>query len=263
MNDTFVRSGPLKELCSYPHWAQRLVQECETSRLSVIEHPLYARMRDGQLSRQTMRAFLIGGWQVVEQFPLYMSHNLLKTRFGRSPGEDMARRWLMRNIRVELNHADYWVRWAEAYGVTLAELKAQLVPAELHALGHWCWHSCATEELALAMAATNYAIEGATGDWSALVCSTDTYERSLPAGARKDAMRWLKMHARYDDDHPWEALEIICTLCGPQLAMPRCLALREAICKSYGYMRMFLDQCLALEQAQGGALRTSSMKVAG
>ncbi|WP_207885302.1 TenA family transcriptional regulator [Pseudomonas sp. 30_B] len=262
MNETFVRSGPLKELSSYPLWAQRLVQDCESSRLAVVDHPFYARLRDGQLSRQTLRAFLIGGWPVVEQFPLYMSQNLLKTRFGRSPGEDMARRWLMRNIRVELNHADYWLHWAESYGVTLAELKTQLVPGELHALSHWCWYTCSSDELALAMAATNYAIEGVTGEWSALVCSSDAYERTLPAGSRKSAMRWLKVHARYDDDHPWEALEIICTLNGPQLSVPRCLALREAICKSYGYMRMFLDHCMVLEQAHSGS-RRRPMQAAG
>ncbi len=35
-----------------------------------------------------------------------MSQNLLKP-VSPASGEDMAGRWLMRNIRVELNHADY------------------------------------------------------------------------------------------------------------------------------------------------------------
>lgn len=35
-------------------------------------------MRDAELSPALMRLYLIGGWPVVEQFPLYMSQNLLK-----------------------------------------------------------------------------------------------------------------------------------------------------------------------------------------
>lgn len=261
MSEIFLRNGPLKELSSYPQWAQELVKACEPARRAVTEHELYRRMRDGELSFDTLRTFLIGGWPVVEQFPLYMSQNLLKTRFGRSPGEDMARRWLMRNIRVELNHADHWLRWAEAYGIGIADLHAQKVPVELHALGHWSWHTSASDDLAVSMAATHYAIEGATGEWSALVCSSDAYEHSLPAEQRKGAMRWLRLHARYDDDHPWEALEIICTLCSPAPSTERWDQLRDAICKSYGYMRLFLDHCLALEPA--GAARPAKVLVAG
>lgn len=69
----------------------------------------------------------------------------------------------MRNIRVELNHADYWVHWARAHGVSLEELQAQNVPPELHALSHWCWHTSSADALIVAIAATNYAIEGRLG----------------------------------------------------------------------------------------------------
>ena len=108
MIDTFNRTGPLMEASSYPAWAQKLIQDCSESKRRVVEHELYQRMRDNTLSAKTMRHYLIGGWPVVEQFALYMAQNLTKTKFARHPGEDMARRWLMRNIRVELNHADYW-----------------------------------------------------------------------------------------------------------------------------------------------------------
>jgi pyrroloquinoline quinone (PQQ) biosynthesis protein C len=156
---------------SYPDWAQQLIEDCRESKRRVVEHEFYQRLRDGQLRPATVRQYLIGGWPVVEQFSLYMAHNLTKTRYGRHAGEDMARRWLMRNIRVELNHADYWVHWCQAHGIHLHELQAQEVPPELNGLNDWCWRVCATESLAIAMAATNYAIEGATGEWSAVVCA--------------------------------------------------------------------------------------------
>lgn len=236
------------EASSYPQWAQQLIQDCSESKCRVIEHEIYKRMRDNTLSPKTMRLYLIGGWPVVEQFSLYMGRNLGKTRYGRHPGEDMARRWLIRNIRVELNHADYWVHWARAHGVSLEELIAQDLPAELQALNDWCWHTCATDSLAVAMAATNYAIEGAVGEWAARVCSKTVYAESFPAEGRKRAMKWLKMHAHYDDEHPWEALDIMCTLAGMNPSLALQAELRKAICKSYDYMYLFLQHCLQFEK---------------
>lgn len=176
----------------------------------------------------------------------------------------MARRWLMRNIRVELNHADYWVHWARAHGVSLEELQAQNVPPELHALSHWCWHTSSADSLIVAIAATNYAIEGATGEWSAVVCSTGVYAAAFPEEDRKRAMKWLKMHAQYDDAHPWEALEIICTLAGMNPTKALQAELRQAVCKSYDYMYLFLESCMRLEKDKPAvmAVRERPVRVA-
>ena len=249
MIETFNRTGPLMEPTSYPEWAQQLIRDCSESKRRVVEHEIYKRMRDNTLSPKTMRVYLIGGWSTVEQFSLYMGRNLGKTSYGRSAGEDMARRWLIRNIRVELNHADYWMHWARAHGVSLEELIAQDIPAEFQALSDWCWHTCTTDSLAVAMAATNYAIEGAVGEWSAVVCSTSVYEESFPQEGRKRAMKWLKMHAQYDDEHPWEALEIVCTLAGLNPSQALKDELRKAICKSYDYKYLFLQSLLQYEKS--------------
>src|SRR3546814_6241275 len=64
-------------------------------------------MREVSLSHSATRHFMVGIWPVIERFPAYMALSLLKTRFGRSPGDNLARRWLVRNIRVEQNHAEY------------------------------------------------------------------------------------------------------------------------------------------------------------
>lgn len=247
MSDAFVRIGPLMDPASYPLWAQQLIEACSESKRKVVEHELYLRMRDNRLGARTMRQYLIGGWPVVEQFALYMAQNLTKTRFARHPGEDLARRWLMRNIRVELNHADYWLNWCHAHGVSLDDLQAQQVPTEQQALSHWCWHTSSADPLIIAIAATNYAIEGATGEWSALVCSTGAYAEAFPEAQRKRAMKWLNLHAQYDDAHPWEALEIICTLAGNNPSKALQAELRQAICKSYEYMYLFLERCMQLE----------------
>lgn len=242
--EEFIRTGPLLEITSYPTWAQDMVEDCAEARRRVVGHELFQKMRDAELGERETRTFLAGVWPVIEQFPQYMAMNLVKVQYGRTRGHDMARRYLIRNIRVEQNHADHWIEWAEASGVPRDELIEGRVPMSSHVLSHWCWHTCERDSLAAAMAATNYAIEGATGEWAMVVCSKDTYENSFAPAVRRKAMKWLKMHAEYDDKHPWEALEIICTIMGRDPGTRGIALLRTCILKSYDYMRMTLDCAL-------------------
>ncbi|MBT9596527.1 MAG: TenA family transcriptional regulator [Vitreoscilla sp.] len=244
MSDMFVRQGALDDIHSYPAWAQDLVANCAQARSRVARHELFVRMRDAALDDSQMSTFLVGVWPVIEQFPQYMALNLLKVQYGRTRGHDEARRYLIRNIRVEQNHADHWLEWALASGVTRDDLLHGEVPPETHALSHWCWHTCERDSLAAGMAATNYAIEGVTGDWSTLVCSSDAYEQVFAADVRAKAMKWLKLHAKYDDTHPWEALEIICALMGTNPTARGVELIRSRVVTSYSYMRLTLDHCL-------------------
>jgi len=244
MNETFARSGELTDIGSYPAWAQDLAGDCAAARQAVTHHELFRLMRQGELRRAQCRAFLIGIWPVIEQFPQYMALNLLKVGIGRAQGHEAARRYLIRNIRIEQNHADHWLAWAESSGLAREELLYGEMTLETHALSNWCWHTCDRDTLAAGMAATNYAIEGATGDWSAFVCEVDRYEQTFPIEARARSMKWLKLHAKYDDTHPWEALDIICTLVGTSPNRRYFELIRSRVMTSYGYMKMALDKCL-------------------
>lgn len=244
MADEFIRTGELTDIHSYPAWAQAMVNDCAVARQRVAHHELFHRMRDATLTEAQTYAFLVGVWPVIEQFPQYMAQNLLKVQYGRTRGHDLARRYLIRNMRVEQNHADHWVNWAIASGLQTEDLLDGDVPLETHALSHWCWHTCERDALAAGMAATNYAIEGVTGDWSALVCSSDLYENTFTPDTRAKAMKWLKLHAKYDDTHPWEALEIICSIMGTNPSPRGAALIRSHVLKSYEYMRLTLDYCL-------------------
>ena len=249
MDTEFVRTGPLMDLKSYPQWLQAVVEECSEIRRGVVEHEVFQLMRDGALSPLAMRSFLIGAWPVVEQFPQYMAMNLLKVLYGRAPGHEAGRRYLIRNIRVEQNHVDYWIDWAQAHRVSRDELFFAGRSASAEALSHWCWHTCERDPLAAAMAATNYAIEGITGEWTALVCSSTEYESGFAAQVRNKAMKWLRVHAHYDDTHPWEALEVIATTLGSHATSHEIFGIQSGIRKSYEYLRMMFDDCLANEHA--------------
>ena len=251
MIQEFKRTGPLMDVHSYPEWAAEVLASTQAAKERVVKHPLFLKLRNADLSARETFQFLLAGWPVIEQFPQYMAVNLCKVQYGRSEGEDMARKYLMRNIRVEQNHADHWVEWALACGLSRQDLLTTNLPVESQALNHWCWHSCEHDSLATSMAATNLAIEGATGEWSRLICSSDQYENSFDPGLRKKATRWLKLHALYDDTHPWEALEIICTLIG-QIALPKYVSmLSHRVANSYNYMALSLDRCLERVEASG------------
>lgn len=245
MGNEFVRQGALTDISSYPDWAKEMMAVTSEKKSRVIGHEIFSMMKEASLPQQIMHNFLIAGWPVIEQFPQYMAVNLCKIRYGRSLGEDMARKYLLRNIRVEQNHADHWVDWATACGVIRQNLLEDRAPIESLALSHSCWHTCERDSLATSMAATNLAIEGATGEWSTLVCSSDQYAQSFDDETRKKAMRWLKVHAQYDDTHPWEALEIICTLIGMEAKPSYVKMLEHRIGQSYDYMAMSLDRCMS------------------
>jgi pyrroloquinoline quinone (PQQ) biosynthesis protein C len=244
LDPTFQRVGDLKDIASYPAWLGDVLADTHAVKQTVIDHPIFAAMREARLEPRQAEAFLVNGWPVVEQFPQYMAMNLQKLSYGHSRGEDLARRYLTRNIRVEQNHADYWVDWAAAHDVSKRALMKGTGPSIAYALSHWCWKSSNTDPLAASIAATNFAIEGVTGEWSTLVCSSDAYANSFPAPMRRKAMRWLSLHAHYDDAHPWEALEIVATLLGNAPGVDEVHEVKRSIEMSYEYFKLSLDCCL-------------------
>jgi len=244
MNTSFERKGPLTALGSYPQWAQDMVADCQSSKQSVIDHPLWQAMIDGSLGISGTGRFMIGIWPVIERFPAYMAQSLLKTQFGRSEGDNLARRWLVRNIRVEQNHAEYWLNWAEGAGLAREQVLLGAPPQGTETLANWCEDVSRCDSLAASIAATNYAVEGATGEWSQLLYDSKQYAESFPAAVRTGSLRWLQLHAAYDDTHPWEALEIICTLLGNKPSADEVSHVSECIKRSYTSMRILADRCV-------------------
>ncbi|MBV8502833.1 MAG: iron-containing redox enzyme family protein [Paucibacter sp.] len=252
----FKRSGELKDLSSYPIWLQEVVTETNVDKARVVGHRLFSLMRDARLPLSVMRRFLIGTWPTIEQFPRFMAKNLEKISFGESEGHDMARRYLMHNIRVEQKHADHWVEWAKSANLSVDDLRNAEGHDAMTSLAHWCWQISDRATLAVGMAATNFAVEGATGEWSCVVCSKKDYAESLPEDIRGPATRWLRVHAEYDDTHPWEALEIIATLLGHVPDPVEVAAIRRAIRSSYAYMEIAADWAMSASE-QAGFVQTS------
>ncbi len=246
MAHPFQRTGALKDIASYPIWLQRVVRETHADKMRIVNHELFALMRDARLPTSAMRRFLMGAWPTIQNFPQFMAMSLKKVNAGDGAGEDLARRYLIQNIRVEQKHVEHWVEWAGSVGLTLGDLRQADDLQGIHALAHWCWYVCDRAPLAVAVAATNFAVEGATGEWACVVCSKDTYADSLPEDIRGPATRWLRLHAEYDDTHPWEALDIVATLLGNAPQQADIDAVRRAIHSSYAYIEMGLDDAMSV-----------------
>ncbi|MGH8117502.1 MAG: TenA family transcriptional regulator [Rhodanobacteraceae bacterium] len=244
MNVRFERSGPLTELSSYPQWAQDVVGEREEAKQSVVDCELVWKFCERTVEPEEARNFLVGLWPVIEGFPGYMARSLLKTRYGRSEGDNLARRWLVRNIRVEQNHAEYWLNWAEGHGIARKDVLGAVLPAGSQVLADWCLDISSRGTLAAGLTATNYAVEGATGEWARRIYESSEYTDGFPEATRKASLRWLQLHAAYDDEHPWEALEIVCTLLGAAPSAAEVAHISECIRRTYVCMRLFAERCL-------------------
>ncbi len=229
------------DVTRYPQWLQDILFDTEALAQKVAHHEAWYRFSDGTIPQEQHHALLIGFWPLIERFPQYLALNLLKCSYGADPALNKTRGWLIKNLRVEQRHAEMYRDWAESAGIPREELFDANRSAAATAITDWCWHVCESAGLAEGMAATNYAIEGVTGEWAKMVGASEVYQEFFPEPNRNKAMRWIVAHAAYDDKHPVEALELISAQLGndPEPIEARCV--KQAIQKSYELYLLALD----------------------
>ena len=135
--------------------------------------------------------------------------------------------------------------WSECAGISRATLFDGARPAAATAITDWCWHVCESGNLAEAMVATNFAIEGVTGEWCQLVWASEDYKLLFKESERKKALKWIQAHAAYDDTHPVEALDLIHSLLGRDPEVAAVQRVKHAIQKSYELYTVALDTGMA------------------
>jgi pyrroloquinoline quinone (PQQ) biosynthesis protein C len=190
---------------AHPIWVETMIANIKPEWSGVLESPLFEATVQGPFPESSWRRVLLDFFGVVECFPKYMGVMLGKTTFGRTPGDILAREWLIGNIRIEALHAQWFIDWACGLGLTYEEIIAHRPRPEVAALQEYLWSMVYRGSLAESFAAVNYAIEGATGEWTRLVMPAFTEL----LGDGDHALKWLAEHAEYDDAHPREALELI------------------------------------------------------
>jgi pyrroloquinoline quinone (PQQ) biosynthesis protein C len=198
------------EITAHPEWAERFWDGLVPFKDRVAQHRYFQELGAGKLSLERFRRGLIDFYPLVESFPRYMALNLAKTRPGVAPGNAEAKNWLIENIKVEQRHADWWCDWAHGFGCSPEDLYNAHPSTLMDAINHYLWNINTYGSLAEGLGATNLAIEWATGEWTAKVgAGVRSYAQQGLARVDERTMSWLQAHATYDDEHPYEAMELI------------------------------------------------------
>ena len=229
------------ELTEHTPWAQQFWDDLVPLKNKVVNHPVFAEMASGRLSLPRFRCALLNFYPLVENFPKYMGLNLAKTLPGRFPGHEQAKNWLISNIKIEQRHAYWYQDWAMGFGLTLEDLEFVEPPAAMDAVNNFLWTMGRQGSLEEGIAATNLAIEWATGEWSqSVVKGMKAYQEDGVVTINRHSMAWLRAHASYDDDHPHEAMELVKLLCVEQESRDRAF---KAAQRGLEYYIQALDYC--------------------
>jgi pyrroloquinoline quinone (PQQ) biosynthesis protein C len=167
------------------------------------------KLATGEWSTDGMRGWFLQLYPFIHAFPKFLAEALLKVE------DDHSRSFLIDNIRVEKAHAEHWLWMGEGFGIPRADMIAfangdRPVLRDVQSLTDWIGYVNAKGSLAEAVAATSFAIEGATGDLTrGLLKGFEAYGSRSGVTMNPRTTKWFRNHAKYDDDHPRIALEIV------------------------------------------------------
>jgi pyrroloquinoline quinone (PQQ) biosynthesis protein C len=227
-----TREGGLQD--SEPPWVEELKRQTKPYWDAVLECRLIQEASHGTLSLERMRGWIVQMYPFIETFPKWIAHTIAKVP------DLQSRAFMIDNLRVEKRHAAQWVQMAEGFGIEKAALLTVEPFSEVEALTHWLWSVNTQGSLAEAVGATNYAVEGVTQGIAKLTLQGFAYYAEMPGiHLDKKAYAWMQNHARYDELHPIQALQVMKLYTTKDLEEKVIFASR----RSLEYLLMALDAC--------------------
>ena len=163
----------------------------------------------GLWSTDAMRGWILQLYPFIHAFPKFLAEALIKVE------DEYSRSFLIDNIRVEKAHAEHWLWMGEGFGIHRRDMIAlaegeRAILRDVQSLSDWIWYINAKGSLAEAVAATSFAIEGATGDLSrALLAGFESYGSREGVKMTPRTTKWFRNHSKYDDEHPRIALRVV------------------------------------------------------
>jgi len=192
----------------YP-WINDLKDYLKSDWQELVDGEFVTGVVHGTWSVQAMRGWILQLYPFIHAFPKFLAEALLKVE------DEHARSFLIDNIRVEKAHAEHWLWMGEGFGIEPREMLGlaegeRLLLRDVQSLSDWLWFINAKGSLAEAVAATSFAIEGAAGDLSlALLKGFDAYRSREGVTINPRTTKWARNHAKYDDEHPRVALQVV------------------------------------------------------
>jgi pyrroloquinoline quinone (PQQ) biosynthesis protein C len=183
----------------HPAWVAELDAALDPYRGAILDTPVVVDASENALIDGQIQNFLVGFYPIIRDFPQW-----LEVLLTRSPDE--GQEFFRDNIRVERRHDAMWRAMGDGFNVPRERFqKPEPLVSEVRAFHAYLTDRGKEAPFAEAVSATNYAVEGVAQKIS---------EKAL-RGLGKNAKIgprgrwWLEEHAKYDDEHPVHALEII------------------------------------------------------
>lgn len=201
--------GVIQEPLAQLGWIETFKSEIQTDWNDVVAGEWATGVNDGAWSVEAMRGWIFQIYPFIHTFPKFLAEALIKVE------DEHSRSFLIDNIRVEKAHADHWLWMGEGFGIPRSEMIAlaegdRPVHRDVQSLTDWIWYINTKGSLAEAVAATSFAIEGATGDLTrALLPAFEAYGTRPGVDMNPRTTKWFRNHAKYDDDHPRIAMEVV------------------------------------------------------
>jgi pyrroloquinoline quinone (PQQ) biosynthesis protein C len=190
-------------------WIETLKNSVQPDWHNLVAGEWATKVNDGTWSTDAMRGWFLQLYPFIHAFPKFLAEALIKVE------DEYSRSFLIDNIRVEKAHAEHWLWMGEGFGIPRSEMMAlaegeRPLLRDVQSLTDWIWYINAKGSLAEAVAATSFAIEGATGDLTrALLKGFEAYGSREGVSMNPRTTKWFRNHSKYDDDHPRIALQIV------------------------------------------------------
>lgn len=190
-------------------WIETLKRFVQPDWHDLVAGEWATNVKTGTWSTDAMRGWFLQLYPFIHAFPKFLAEALIKVE------DEYSRSFLIDNIRVEKAHAEHWLWMGEGFGIPRSEMMAlaegdRPLLRDVQSLTDWIWYINSKGSLAEAVAATSFAIEGATGD-----LTRGLFEGFEAYGSREGVVmnprttKWFRNHAKYDDEHPRVALAIV------------------------------------------------------
>lgn len=187
------------ELTPHPAWVAGLDSELEPHRKAILDTPVVVDASENRLVDGEIQNFLVAFYPIIRDFPQW-----LQILLDRSPANGQP--FFRDNIRVEKRHDAMWRAMGDGFKVPRARFQVpEAMNAETREFHDYLTTMSRTAPFASAVGAVNYAVEGVAQKISEKALrGLGNNEKIGPRGRW-----WLEEHAKYDDEHPIHALEII------------------------------------------------------
>jgi pyrroloquinoline quinone (PQQ) biosynthesis protein C len=187
------------QVTANPPWVAEMDRALEPQRQAILDLPVVVHASENRLADLAMQNFLVAFYPIIRDFPQW-----LELLLARSPAS--GREFFADNIRVERRHDAMWRAMGDGFGVPKERFRIPepRLPA-VQAFHAYLTEHCTAAPFALAVSATNYAVEGVAQRISEKALRGLGNNQKIGPRGRW----WLEEHAKYDDEHPIHALEII------------------------------------------------------